>query len=199
LAHPSFEQVNGGGNVAAEQCEASDEDLVLAAQADRAAFVALYRRYADAVYRYCWRRVETRELAEDLMAQTFVKALAALPNFHAGSFRAWLFAIAHNALTDGYRTLRDHAPLEAANGLHAVAPEPERAALRDETRRELRAALNDLPAEQRDVIELRLAGLAAAEIAEALHRTLPSVKSAQYRAFANLRRALADTNPGERR
>jgi hypothetical protein len=38
--------------VAAEQREASDEDLVLAAQADRAAFVALYRRYADPAYRH---------------------------------------------------------------------------------------------------------------------------------------------------
>ena len=144
--------------MAAERCEASDEELVLAAQADCAAFVTLYRRYADPVYRYCWRRVETRELAEDLTAQTFVKALAALPNFHAGSFRAWLFAIAHNALSDGYRTSRSHAPLEAAEGLRAIGPEPETAALLDETRRELRAALNDLPAEQRDVIELRLAG-----------------------------------------
>lgn len=185
--------------MSAEQREASDEELVRNAQDDRAAFVALYRRYADSIYRYCWRRVETREAAEDFTAQVFLKALAALPNFRAGSFRAWLFAIAHNVLTDGYRTRRDHEPLDTAVRLRAVTPDPETAALHDETRRELRAALNSLLDEQRNVVELRLAGLTAAEIAEALNRSLPSVKSSQYRAFARLRRALTESNLGEPR
>lgn len=182
--------------MAAEPCETSDEDLVQAARVDRSAFVALYRRYVDSVYRYCWRRVQSREAAEDLTAHVFLKALAALPSFQSGSFRAWLFAIAHNALTDSRRVQRDHAPLEAAGELPARSDGPEMLALLSETKRELRRALADLPSEQREVIELRLAGLAAAEIAETLGRSIPSVKSAQYRAFNRLRQALTDDVQG---
>ncbi len=185
--------------MAVEQREAPDEELVVWAQADSAAFIELYRRYADAIYRYCSRRSGSREIAEDWTAQVFLKALAHLPAYRSGSFRAWLFRIAHNVVTDGYRTRREHAPLDQANEIQAVERGPESLALLDETRRELQAALASLPAEQRDVTELRLAGLSAAEIAETLGRSIPSVKSAQYRAFAKLRRTLADHNPGEPR
>jgi RNA polymerase sigma-70 factor (ECF subfamily) len=168
--------------------EPPDEELALAGR-----FVELYRRYADPVFRYCYRRVASREIAEDLTAQIFLKAMNALPSYRTGSFRAWLFTIARNALTDSHRTRRNHAPLETALRLVAPEPNPETLAISAEATAAVRYALRRLPHEQRDVVELRMAGLSTGEIAETLQRTLPAVKSAQYRAFAQLRRALAAT------
>jgi RNA polymerase sigma-70 factor (ECF subfamily) len=167
---------------------APDEELALAGR-----FVELYRRYADPVFRYCYRRVASREVAEDLTAQIFLKAMNALPNYRSGSFRAWLFTIARNTLTDSHRTHRNHVPIETALRLVAPEPNPETAAITAEAAAAVRNALRGLPHEQRDIVELRLAGLSTGEIAKTLGRTLPAVKSAQYRAFAQLRRTLAAT------
>ena len=82
--------------------------LVLAAQRDPLAFAHLYLRYVDAVYRYCHRRLRVKEAAEDATSLVFAKALAALPRYHAelGTFRAWLFAIAHNVVVDAQRAAK---------------------------------------------------------------------------------------------
>ena len=172
---------------------AEDEDVLVArAREDRGAFGPLYDRYADRVYRYCLRRVGTREAAEDATSQTFAKALAGLPGFRGGSFAAWLFAIAHNVCANAGRRRPDF-PLDAAGdppdaALHAA---PEARALADEATRELRALLDVLPPDQRRVVELRLAGLTGAEIAAALGRSVAAVKGLQVRALARLRAAHA--------
>ncbi len=54
-----------------------DADLVAQAQLDRQAFAPLYARYADPVYRYCYRRLGHPEVAADATSQTFARALAA--------------------------------------------------------------------------------------------------------------------------
>lgn len=170
--------------------EPCDEALVAQARADRRAFAPLYRRYVVPVYRYCHRRLGSREAAEDATAQVFARALAALPAYRAGSFRAWLFMIARHVVVDASRAARRAAPLDAAASVATDDAGPEADLLAAEDRRALRAALTMLPGEQRDVIELRLAGLTAAEIGAALGRSVPSVKSAQYRAFVRLRQLL---------
>src|SRR5687768_11186640 len=83
----------------------TDDDSVLVAKAkrDRQAFASLYRRYVDAVYRYCYRHLGSQEEAEDATSQIFTRALAALPRLGQQPFRAWLFTIAHNVVTDVYR------------------------------------------------------------------------------------------------
>src|SRR5688572_30325296 len=127
---------------------ASDEgELVALAQRDRRAFAPLYTRYFDPVYRYCYRRLGTPEAAADATSQTFAKALAALPSCRAETFRSWLFAIAHNVLTDGFRTNRFDQPLDEVAEVVDVAPSPEDLAVVAEERSTLDGLLVQLQPE----------------------------------------------------
>lgn len=69
------------------------------------AFAVFYRRHIDRLLAYFRRRVDSAELALDLAAETFARALEAAERFQAGSApaEAWLFSIARNLLTDSYR------------------------------------------------------------------------------------------------
>ncbi|CAN5520647.1 sigma-70 family RNA polymerase sigma factor [soil metagenome] len=72
-------------------------DLQAAQAGDRAAFSRLVNRYWDRLFRWLFQMTRDRHQAEDLAQETFLKALAALESFRAGSnFRAWLFRIGHN-------------------------------------------------------------------------------------------------------
>jgi len=171
-----------------------DAALVARAQADPRAFAPLYERYVDPVYRYCYRRVGSREAAEDATALVFTKALAALPAYRAGSFAGWLFAIAHNVVADVHRRRRPEGPLAAAGDPPDREPGPEEAAIAADERRSVRALLARLPEDQRRVVELRLAGLTGAEIAAALGRSVAAVKMLQLRAMTRLRAELGVTS-----
>jgi RNA polymerase sigma-70 factor, ECF subfamily len=170
-----------------------DARLVALAKSDPRAFAPLYARYFDPVYRYCYRRLGQPEAAADATAQVFTKVLAALPGYRedAPSFRSWLFAIAHNVITDDLRARRPVAPIAAAAHVAAADPSTEEVVLTDETGSQVHALLSSLPADQRQILELRLAGLTGPEIAAALGRSLGAVKIAQVRAFARLRATMA--------
>lgn len=180
-----------------------DAALVDRARFDPAAFAPLYDRYFDPVYRYCHRRLGNPEDAADATSVVFARALAALPRYRQradASFRSWLFCIAHNAVTDGYRLRgrRRETAIEAADQVAASSRDgsPEDAAIAAEARTTLHAALDHLSPDQRRVVELRLAGLTGPEIAHALGRTVGSVKIAQHRAYAKLRTILTDPAAG---
>lgn len=181
-----------------DEHEADDAEIVARAHLDRRAFSPLYARYVDRVYRYCHRRLGTREAAEDATAAVFTNALAGLAGFRGGSFAAWLFAIAHNVCLNAGRR-RPDLPLTAADDLptHDLAAAPEAAALAAEERRTLHGLLAGLPPDQRRVVDLRLSGPTGAEIAEAMGRTLPSIKMLQARAFARMRAAYAAGSAAE--
>jgi RNA polymerase sigma-70 factor (ECF subfamily) len=175
----------------AETATAADGDAEVVARVrdDPAAFGVLYARYVGSIYRYCYRALGGREAAEDATSQTFTAALAALPRYRGGSFRGWLFAIARNAVADARRRWPT-LPFESAGVLRDASPTPEEQAMATEAGGSLRAALTRLTPEQRDVVELRLAGLTGPEIARALGRRPEAVKSTQFRAYARLRDVL---------
>ena len=167
-----------------------DREIAARARQDPRAFAPLYDRYLDPVYRYCYRRLGSREAAEDATSAVFARALAALPSYRDGSFRAWLFVIAHNIVIDIHRRKRPEQPLADAYEPVDHEPTPEEAVLRRDAQRSVRHLITILPPDQRRVIELRLAGLSGAEIAAVLDRSVAAVKMLQLRAMTRLRAEL---------
>ena len=174
----------------------SEALIVARAQRDPAAFAPLYETYFDAVYRYCYHRLGTWEAAEDAASLIFTNALAALPRYRAsgrdGSFRSWLFAIAHNVVANQHRqrVRRPVAALSDAIEVADTSPSPEEAAVAAEARQTVHEVLARLTEDQRRVVELRLAGLTDAEIAQVLGRRHGAIRAAQYRAALRLRELL---------
>jgi RNA polymerase sigma-70 factor (ECF subfamily) len=161
-----------------------------AARRDPAAFAPLYATYFDPIYRYCYLRLRHRELAADAASQTFLKALSSIGGFRSGSFKSWLYAIARNVTIDMQRASRPQVDLEHAELVRDPAPTPEESALRADDQQRLWRALTQLTDEQREVLELRLAGLTGQEIADATRRSLSATKSIQFRALSRLRTVL---------
>lgn len=174
---------------------ATDARLVELAQADPHAFAHLYDRYVEPIHGYCYRRLGTVAAAEDATSTTFFKAMSALPRFRqtSGTFRSWLFSIAHNVVLDQYRASnrRPERPLEEAGEVYDRSPSPEELTVIADEQRRLRQALGALTEDQRQVIELRLAGLDGPEIAEALGKSHSSVRTAHHRALQKLRVVLS--------
>jgi RNA polymerase sigma-70 factor (ECF subfamily) len=167
-----------------------DEERALAVRAriDPGSFGQLYDHYVDRIYAYCYRRLQSREAAEDATSDTFVKAMAAIAGFRpeAGSFRAWLFTIAHRVVIDAWRGSRPHASLDGIGEIPELAAGPEHLAIAREATRDVYALVALLPEDQATVVHLRLAGLTDREIAEVLGRSHGAIRIAQHRANKRL-------------
>jgi RNA polymerase sigma-70 factor (ECF subfamily) len=177
--------------------EAPDEQLMLAyRQGDAGAFEALYARHKGPLYRYVLRAVKERALAEELYQEIWMRVIEARARYAVqAKFTTWLYAIAHNRLTDHWRK----KGLKLVDALEADDPpaprgfEPEaRAAGRQDLAR-LAAALEALPAAQREAFLLHEeAGMTVGEIAAATGATEEAAKSRLRYALAKLREALDD-------
>jgi RNA polymerase sigma-70 factor (ECF subfamily) len=177
--------------------EAPDEQLMLAyRQGDAGAFEALYARHKGPLYRYVLRAVKERAQAEELYQEIWMRVIEARSRYAVqAKFTTWLYAIAHNRLADHWRK----KGLKLVDALEADDPpaprgfEPEaRAEGRQELRR-LAAALEALPAAQREAFLLHEeAGMSAGEIAAATGVTEEAAKSRLRYALARLREALDD-------
>ncbi len=178
----------------------SDAVLVAHARRDRQAFAALYARYFDALYRYSYVRLGNAERAEDATHQAFVRALEGVDRYQeAGRFRSWLFTIIHNVVATELVMRAPGVPAEMMSRVVDPAEGPEADALVAVERQALQVALAQLPADQRQAVELRLAGLTGREIAHELGRSHEAVKMLQQRALARLRTELAGKEPREAR
>ena len=168
-----------------------DEELVVQAQrGDREAFAVLYDRYLPRVHGYCYRLLGERETAEDATTDVFMRALAALPACRAGSFRSWLFAIAHNVIADERRRQRPTASLAVA----ADVPDPVSLEEVAATAADWSSVLSVLPRlsdDQRHVVALRLSGLSAVEIGDALGKPRNAIDGIHHRALLRLRSLVA--------
>ena len=164
--------------------------LVLAARTDSQAFGALYDRYIQRVYRYCYYRTNNAPDAEDLTAQIFLAALEALPRYRQdGHFAAWLFSIARRKVTDYYRRT-SHAALEETTlpPIHTdLAVDVETSQRREHLLRLIQALGED----EQELIHLRyVAELSFAEIANALRKNEEAVKKTLYRLIGRLKKEL---------
>ena len=166
--------------------DADERLLVEAAQRDPARFGELYDRHFERVYAFVVRRVPDRHAAEDVTADVFHRALAALGSYESrgAPFSAWLFRIAANAIADRFkRASRDRSrPIDEAEP--SVEPEAERA----DRHADLFRLVNELPPDQRRVVVERFVEeRSIRDIAARLNKTEGAVKQLQFRALQALR------------
>lgn len=156
---------------------------------DPDAIARLYDLFAARVYRFALVRVESRADAEDILQQTFVKMIEALPRYEDRGlpFAAWLFRIARNSMIDLARADRGHADLDAIGEYADDRRGPAEQAEAASDRAAVRAAISRLTPDQRTVIEYRFfAGLSHAEIARLMGRKDGAVRALQFRAVEAL-------------
>jgi len=174
---------------------------------DRHAFEEIYDRYGDLVYSTALRVLRDPHLAEDISQEIFVRLWRKPDSYVAerGRFLTWLISVARNRAVDevrarGRRQRHETAsPEEQERELPAdTANDPALNAQLAEQRRIVRAALAELPPEQRQVIELAFfGGLTQQEIADRLAQPLGTVKTRIRLGMQKLRAALAPETRSE--
>ena len=187
------------GVVIDRRCVAEEERvLVERAKTDPSAFGELYDRHVNSIYAYAMRCLREPMAAEDVVAETFERALMFLARYQwrGAPFRAWLYSIASNAIAGRVRSQWPTVRLDAAAEPLDDDLGPEEAALRSERRCALMAALATLSLGQQQVVLLRYgADLALKDIATAIGRSEGATKALLFRAQRALRRRLASSRP----
>jgi RNA polymerase sigma-70 factor (ECF subfamily) len=180
---------------------AVQRELVQRAQAgDAEAFGYLYDGFIERIYRYVFFRVTDEQTAEDLTAQVFTKAWEKLDHYKPSGapFIAWLYTIARNIVIDFYRTRKETVDLEDAVSIAHDGPQPEdQVALHFEVE-ELRIALQQLTADQQQVVVLKfINGLSTEEIAQQLGKRTGAIRALQMRALQSLARLMREETAPE--
>jgi RNA polymerase sigma-70 factor, ECF subfamily len=184
-----------------------NDDTLLAQRirsGDREALGELYDRYASVALATALRVVADRQQAEDLVHDAFVAVWRKIDRFDPmrGSLRAWLLTIVRNRAIDRLRGARPSVPMEDADAqflLRSTANPTWEAAIAHRSTAELRAALDRLPAEQRQAVELAyFGGNTYREIAVITSVPLGTANGRLRLALAKLREALllTDAAPG---
>jgi len=173
---------------------------------DADAFGTLVRRYTADLYALLFRLMEDPEEARDLTQETFLRALKAIKNFRGeADVKTWLYRIAINESRNRRRWWKRRKSnvtisfdAEAGFGetplsekISGESENPEAETLRRERERALRRALQELPANFREVVILRdIEGLSYEEVAAAVETNIGTVKSRIARGREELRRKL---------
>lgn len=181
----------------------SDAELIgRAADGDAQALEVLYDRYSSIVLSFAYRLVADRQLAEEVLQEAFFRAWQQGKAFNAGrgTFVTWLLSITHNLAIDEIRKRR-RRPQKAESEepeafLATVADTSAGAEVEDEVwlgalRDTISVALRELPAAQREAIELAyFQGLTQREIADRLGEPLGTVKTRMRLGLQKLRESL---------
>src|SRR3989442_1457255 len=176
----------------------ADEELMqLVRRGEARAFEVLYDRHAGAAFSLAYRMVGTRSTAEDVVQEAFLAFWRANARYDRarGSVRTWILGIVHNRAIDALRRGSVHDRRRVSDeGLEERFPAAERTegevARRDEAR-EVRSALETLPAEQLRVIELAyFGGFSQSEIAAMLDTPVGTVKGRMRLGLAKMRSQL---------
>ena len=180
----------------------ADEDLMpLMSRGDARAFEVLYERHASAAYSLAYRMVGTRIAAEDVTQEAFLNLWRSGARYERarGSVRTWILGIVHHRAIDALRRATVHDRRRAGDEENEAAQErlvaPERTeveAARREEAATIRSAIEGLPAEQVQVIELAyFGGFTHTEIAEILQAPVGTVKGRMRLGLKKLRESLA--------
>lgn len=166
-------------------------------------FEEWYEEHRSTVFRYVRFRVATREVAEDVTSDVFMKALRSFDRYDSNraSPKTWLLRIARNAVTDHLRALRRrgslHVSLDRVPDLVSDTPSQEERVLRQERIQSLLNANQTLRPADQEILSLRYGGgLSNAEIAESLGISLNAVAVRLHRALKRLKSAVTAQEAG---
>ncbi len=174
----------------------TDEVLLQKAGAgDQAAFLELYDRYRQPIFRFAYRLLGSVEIAEDVTHDCFLGLIRKPENFHPerASLKTYLYAAARNLALKHFRNTGREA------GMDEVTQEPQDSARRGPLRRlldeelaaQVREAVFNLPPLQREALILfEYEGLSLSEVAEVAGTDVGVVKARLYRARESLKRFL---------
>ena len=165
---------------------------------DARAFELIYDRHGGAAFSLAYRMVGNRAIAEDIAQEAFLSMWRSRVRYERerGSVRAWVLGIVHHRTIDALRRNLVHDRRRAsAEGLEERQEAPERTdvevARRDEART-VREAMQTLPEEQHQVIQLAyFGGFTHTQIAEMLDMPVGTVKGRMRLGLDKMRRALA--------
>lgn len=162
-------------------------------------FESWFHDHRSAVFRYVRFRVATREAAEDVTSEVFMKALRSFKRYDPSraSPRTWLLRIARNAITDHLRALQRrgslHVSLDRIPDLVANVPSAEERVVREERIQRLLNGSRKLRPADQEILSLRYgSGLQNAEIAEHLGISNNAVAVRLHRALKRLKEAVHD-------
>jgi len=165
-----------------------DEKLVeQALQGNKKAWFTLISRYETAMYQYGIRMTGNSHDAADLMQEIFISVFRSLACFKGeGSFKSWLYRIAHCRCVELYRKRKPHSDIDDIQAPLCGAPCPEMQLYSDRESRALTQAMQTLPLGQKAVVELKFFGhFTFDEIAQQMDISVNTAKS--YAALAKLK------------
>src|SRR3954462_10186553 len=178
----------------------ADEDLMhLVRRGQAAASEVIYERHASAAFSLAYRIVGTRNGAEDVSQEAFLSLWRSGARYDSrrGSVRTWVLGIVHHRAIDFLRRSAVHDKRRASDeGMEERFEAPERTdvqvARRDEAQT-VRAALDDLPRDQRQVIELAyFGGFTHTEIADLLSAPIGTIKGRMRLGLSKMRHLLGE-------
>jgi RNA polymerase sigma-70 factor, ECF subfamily len=175
----------------------TDERLLAEAGRGReAAFLELYERHRDAVFRFAYRLLGSVELAEDVTHDCFLSLLRRPASFdpRRASLKTYLLAATRNLAMKHFRSLRGEDALEELTNEPSgpKAREPLRRLLDEELAVAVRQAIDELPPLQREALVLfEYEELPLSEIAAIAGTDVGTVKARLYRARQSLKKRLA--------
>jgi RNA polymerase sigma-70 factor (ECF subfamily) len=173
----------------------SDQAIIRRAKRFEAqALEEIFDAFSPGIYRYAYRLLGDQDLASECMSETFNRFLSALkrnsgPNNY---LQAYLYRIAHNWITDHYRSkIPPSLPLDTESRADQ-AYEPHYALAEKMSNQQLRDALTLLTPDQRQVIALKyLEDWNNKEIAQTMNKPVGAIKALQHRGLEALRRIMS--------
>lgn len=172
---------------------------------DRSAISQLIERHSRRVRDYIRMLVKDRDVAEDIFQETFIKAVRVIDEGRycdSGKFLSWILRIAHNQVIDYFRALRQEKAVNEADAgydlfgtLRLAETTVEDRMVAEQTCREIRALVDSLPAEQREVVLMRyFSGLSFKEIADQTGVSINTALGRMRYALINMRKMIKEKN-----
>ncbi len=180
----------------------NEQALVARAQAEPAAFAAIYDHYYPRIFNYVMVRLGDPDAANDVTAQVFEKVLNTLDSYRPdrGEFGGWIFVIARNEVNSYRRAAkrRRWLPLARIDDLPGHEPGPETVTAMREEHTRLLAAVGTLAAHEQEILALKFgAELTNRQIAQLVGRTQSNIGVIVHRGLRTLRKALEDKEAQE--